>query len=198
MAATARSVKWCFLLCCRKSVSNSLIFWAKRDIYQLTISWFPSSPSSSPLRSVLFLHHFSSFLTKMIVGSYSLRRFLCHAPLQAVWCAGFCTILCPIQYVFCCVSKASNHVPYVLVYTCVLYQCVTTDCLSSVIGRGIRKRTEDPTLFYCLLFAHFCFLASGQAVVTDVVLYPPRFLPSTFFAHRVQNSHCSSIFIEYC
>ena len=31
-------------------------------------------------------------------------------------------------------------------------------------------------------------------VVTGVVPSPPRFLPSIFFAHRVQQSHCSSIF----
>ena len=32
-----------------------------------------------------------------------------------------------------------------------------------------------------------------QAVVTGVVPSPPRFLPSTFIEHRVQQSHCSSI-----
>ena len=31
-------------------------------------------------------------------------------------------------------------------------------------------------------------------MVTDVVPSPPRFLPSIFIAHRVQQSHCSSIF----
>ena len=43
-------------------------------------------------------------------------------------------------------------------------------------------------------FAHFYFPASGQAVVTGVVPSPPWFLPSIFIAHRVQQSHCSSIF----
>ena len=38
------------------------------------------------------------------------------------------------------------------------------------------------------------FPASGQAVVTGVVPSAPRFLLSFFFAHRVQQSHCSSIF----
>ena len=42
--------------------------------------------------------------------------------------------------------------------------------------------------------SHFYFPAFGQAVVTDVVPSPPRFLPSFFIAHRVQQSHCSSIF----
>ena len=31
-------------------------------------------------------------------------------------------------------------------------------------------------------------------MVTGVVPSPPRFLPSIFIAHRVQQSHCSSIF----
>ena len=31
-------------------------------------------------------------------------------------------------------------------------------------------------------------------MVTDVVPSPPRFLPSFFIAHRVQQSHCPSIF----
>ena len=53
------------------------------------------------------------------------------------------------------------------------------------------------------LFSFFLFLlsltllyfpASGQAVVTGVIHSPPRFLPSIFIAHRVQQSHCSSIF----
>ena len=48
--------------------------------------------------------------------------------------------------------------------------------------------------FSFFFFAHFYFPASGQAVVTDVVPSPPRFLPSVFSAHRVQQSHCSSVF----
>ena len=52
--------------------------------------------------------------------------------------------------------------------------------------------------FFSFFFAHFYFPApSGQAVVTGVVPSSPRFLPSIFIAHRVQQSHCSSIFIEY-
>ena len=47
--------------------------------------------------------------------------------------------------------------------------------------------------FFSFFFAHFHFPASGQAVVTGVVPSPPRFLPSIFIAHRVQQSHCSSI-----
>ena len=43
-------------------------------------------------------------------------------------------------------------------------------------------------------FSHFYFPASGQAVVTGVVSSPPRFLPSIFITHRVQQSHCASIF----
>ena len=50
---------------------------------------------------------------------------------------------------------------------------------------------------YVSFFFFFCTLslpASGQAVVTGVIPSPPRFLPSIFIAHRVQQSHCSSIF----
>ena len=43
-------------------------------------------------------------------------------------------------------------------------------------------------------FSHIYVPASGQAVVTGVVPPPPRSLPSIFIAHRVQKSHCSSIF----
>ena len=46
---------------------------------------------------------------------------------------------------------------------------------------------------YIFIFAHIYFPASGQAVVTGVVP-SPRFLPSILIAHRVQQSHCSSIF----
>ena len=42
-------------------------------------------------------------------------------------------------------------------------------------------------------FAHMYFPASGQAVVTGLVPFS-RVLPSIFIPHRVQQSHCSSIF----
>ena len=51
-----------------------------------------------------------------------------------------------------------------------------------------------PVFFSFSFFAHLYFPPSGQAVVTGVVPSPPRFLPSIFIAHRVQQSHCSSIF----
>ena len=48
---------------------------------------------------------------------------------------------------------------------------------------------------FVLFFTHIYFPASGQAVVTGVVPSPPPgFLPSMFIAHRVPQSHCSSIF----
>ena len=47
---------------------------------------------------------------------------------------------------------------------------------------------------YIFFFTHFYCPASGQAVVTGVVPSPPRFLPSICIAHRVKQSHCSSIF----
>ena len=42
--------------------------------------------------------------------------------------------------------------------------------------------------------AHLYLPASGQAVVTGAIPSSPRFLPPFFIAHRVQQSHCSSIF----
>ena len=50
------------------------------------------------------------------------------------------------------------------------------------------------TIFFFFFLHTFRFPASGQAVVTGVVPSPPRFLPSIFIAHRVQQSHCSSYF----
>ena len=47
--------------------------------------------------------------------------------------------------------------------------------------------------FFFFFPARFYFPASGQAVVTGVIPSPPRFLPSIFIAHRVQQSRCSSI-----
>ena len=58
------------------------------------------------------------------------------------------------------------------------------------------------TGYFSFLFSsswsHFYCPASGQAVVTGVVPSPPRYVPSVFITHRVQHSHCSSIFIECC
>ena len=49
-------------------------------------------------------------------------------------------------------------------------------------------------LFFFFSHTSFFFPAFGQAVVTGVVPFPPRCLPSIFIAHRrVQQSHCSSI-----
>ena len=57
----------------------------------------------------------------------------------------------------------------------------------------------DYMIFFVFFFSfcfppHFHFPASGQAVVTGVVLISPLVLPSIFIAHGVQQSHCSSIF----
>ena len=68
---------------------------------------------------------------------------------------------------------------------------------STAILSSIRARRKTPSLHtiqYIHIFAHFYSPASGQVVVTGVVPSSPRFLPSNFFAHRVQHSHCSSIF----
>ena len=50
------------------------------------------------------------------------------------------------------------------------------------------------SFFFFLFFTHIYFPAPEQAVVTGVVPSSPRFLPSILIAHRVQQSHCSSIF----
>ena len=52
--------------------------------------------------------------------------------------------------------------------------------------------SDRASFFSC--FAHIYFPVSGQALVTGVVPSSPRFLPSLFIEHRVQQSHCSSIF----
>ena len=62
----------------------------------------------------------------------------------------------------------------------------------SIICSKIHDWTRLRVFFF--FFAHFYFPASGQAMVTGVVPSPPRFLPSIFIAHRVQQSHSSSIF----
>ena len=62
---------------------------------------------------------------------------------------------------------------------------------SHVVCVAQHSKTVFLSCFF--FFAHFHFPASGRAVVTGVVPSPPRFLPSIFIAHRVQQSHCSSI-----
>ena len=70
--------------------------------------------------------------------------------------------------------------------------------------RSPDKKAQAPYTFVCVTYqflsfyiyiylAHFYFPASGQAVVTGVIPSPPRFLPSIFIAHKVQQSHCTSI-----
>ena len=59
-------------------------------------------------------------------------------------------------------------------------------CLQFLLRIGL----NNPTARF---FTHIYFPSSGQAVVTGVVPSSPRLLPSFFIAHRVQQSHCSSI-----
>ena len=49
-------------------------------------------------------------------------------------------------------------------------------------------------LVFLYFFARVYLPASGPAVVTGVAYSTPPFLPSIFIAHKVQQSHCSSIF----
>ena len=63
-----------------------------------------------------------------------------------------------------------------------------------VLGHHTFLNYGIPYTSLFLLLSHFYFPASGQAVVTSVVPSPPRFLPSIFIAHRVQQSNFLSIF----
>ena len=65
--------------------------------------------------------------------------------------------------------------------------------LFTAVWVGVRCALFSYRRFF-FFFSHFYFPASGQAVFTGVVPSPPRFLRSIFIAHRVQQSHCSSIF----
>ena len=67
--------------------------------------------------------------------------------------------------------------------------CMCYCCVMLQNGRPLLYLVS--VLFF---FSLFYFPAPGQAVVTDVVPSPPRFLPSVFIAHRVQQSHCLSPF----
>ena len=63
------------------------------------------------------------------------------------------------------------------------------------VGGGNMRNMHPLVVFF---FSPFFFIhtrifpASGQAVVTGVVPSSPPFLPPILFAHRVQQSHCSS------
>ena len=77
--------------------------------------------------------------------------------------------------------------------SCEIEYFVETHCCKlCVILRSRVLRVVCPHQGFFFL-SHFYFPASGQAMVTSVIPSPPRFLPSIFIAHRVQQSHCSSI-----
>ena len=61
---------------------------------------------------------------------------------------------------------------------------------SRIIRVYVRGKQTSIPFFFSFLSP----FASGQAVVTGVVPSLPRFLSSIFIAHRVQQSHRSSIF----
>ena len=69
---------------------------------------------------------------------------------------------------------------------------------SNVIGEGIARGCIITFTLQLKSRSFYPQRSSGQAVVTGVVPSPPRYVPSIFIAHRVQHSHCSSIFIECC
>ena len=72
-------------------------------------------------------------------------------------------------------------------------------CIPLFSRFSIPRNTVDAiylttTIFFFFFLTHIYFPASGQDVVTGVVPSSPRFFPSIFIAHSVQQSHCSSIF----
>ena len=78
-------------------------------------------------------------------------------------------------------------------------QRVLAPCPLFFFQRRFVKKTTlcRPFRSVIYLFTYFSdcyFPGSGQTTVTGVVPSLPRFLPSIFIAHRVQQSHCSSIF----
>ena len=69
--------------------------------------------------------------------------------------------------------------------------CCVYVCISPHFFRPRLSTTLNAFFFF---FAQLYSPAYGQTVVTGVVPSSLRFLPSIFIAHRVQQSHCSSIF----
>ena len=51
--------------------------------------------------------------------------------------------------------------------------------------------------YFCLFFSHLYFPAPGQAVVTGVAPFSPRFLLSFFIAHRLELT-ARQFFIACC
>ena len=91
------------------------------------------------------------------------------------------------------------------------FQVSTTAVAAAAAAAAVTVRLILVPFFFFFSFFdhHFYFPAqlvggfypqrsSGQAVVTGVVPSSPRYVPSFFIEHRVQHSHCSSIFIECC
>ena len=74
--------------------------------------------------------------------------------------------------------------------------CIYSSYIPGIIQTIPRVKLHKVSFFVLFFFSYTLsyFSASGQAVVTGLVSFPPRFLPSIFIAHGVQQSHCSSIF----
>ena len=90
-------------------------------------------------------------------------------------------------------SRSGPFSPFPLPYvpSCHFYREKTSAFSSLVDPRGV---VVVVVVVVVVFFSHCYFLASGQAVVTGVVPSSHRFLPSIFITHRVQQSHCWSIF----
>ena len=119
-----------------------------------------------------------------------------HEQCKVMPCYATCTwlqVVCGISWTTHHPSSLSSHVRIMFFVVLTLTRIIT----SAGTGQAPVTVKGYPTHFFIFLhifFTHFYFPVSGQAVVSGVVLSSPRFLPSISIAHRVQRSHCSSIF----
>ena len=93
-------------------------------------------------------------------------------------------------------SRSGRH-ERVRPYVCTSRPAVQTDCKLPCYACG----TNVWVCAVCVFFSHSStlqLLFCGQAVVTGIAPFPPRFLPSIFIAHSVQQSHCARRFFMEC
>ena len=97
-----------------------------------------------------------------------------------------------ISWIVLASAKGSCDPAAVLLVTQCPERKFSTECRLGPACATLPKQVSYPVHFFFFLLSHFCFPASGQAVVTTGVVPSPRY--SIFIAHRHQQSHCSSIF----
>ena len=107
----------------------------------------------------------------------SARMFLVSAMYATYFASPSYNIITPVQYLdpLCCLPRRSSS--------------------SFVTSRRFSCACVRASVIFFFFHTHVLSSFGTKAVVTGgVVPSPPRFLPSIFIAHRVQQSHCSSIF----